>query len=396
MADTTPTLTSTSLTAGADAAWAPPQPVGLDEARALARDRFKSRLQAGEQVGACACHDDAAETSASTISTKTEPATNVAGVRFRDSGRTYFFDPAGIALGVGDWVVVETGRGLEAGRVVIAPSQVRLSMLQGDVMPVRRRLDEDDVRQVEGLKGKAAGAVRTFSAHLRSRHLGLKPIAADYSFDESFLTLSFAVGERERAPDAGTMRAIVREMENAFRCQVELRQVGPREEARLLGGLGRCGRTLCCSSWLPVFPEISSNMAKTQDLPLNPSKVSGVCGRLLCCLSYENEQYKQMKAVLPRLGETIQTPTGPGMVISLQILKELVTVRLAADQSIVVFPSVDLGLGVQPFVEEAMPPPMVVLEVAKVANIEADERSDVAPRRRRRRGRRGAGGADAP
>ncbi len=131
---------------------------------------------------------------------------------------------------------------------------------------------------------------------------------------------------------------------SALGCRVELRQVGPRDEARLLGGLGRCGRTLCCSSWLPVFPEISMSMAKNQDLPLNPAKVSGVCGRLLCCLSYENDQYRQMKAVMPKLGQAIETPGGIGQVVSMQLLKELVTVRLEEDNVEATFRSDELGL----------------------------------------------------
>ena len=153
------------------------------------------------------------------------------------------------------------------------------------------------------------------------RRLGIKPIAADYGFDGSTVTLNFSVPDRERAPEPGVLRDLAREAASALGCRVELRQVGPRDEARLLGGLGRCGRTLCCSSWLPVFPEISMNMAKNQDLPLNPAKVSGVCGRLLCCLSYENEQYRQMKAVMPKLGQSIETPGGMGQVVSMQLLK---------------------------------------------------------------------------
>ncbi|HEU5431386.1 MAG TPA: regulatory iron-sulfur-containing complex subunit RicT [Thermomicrobiales bacterium] len=171
----------------------------------------------------------------------------------------------------------------------------------------------------------------------------IKPISAEFSFDGSALVLNYSTPDRERHVDGGALRALAREIAAEFDARVELRQVGPRDEARLLGGLGRCGRTLCCSSWLPVYPEISMNMAKTQDLPLNPSKVSGVCGRLLCCLSYENEQYKQMKAILPRLGQTVETPAGPALVTGLQLLKELVSVR-TEDGIEAVFTSAELGL----------------------------------------------------
>ena len=167
----------------------------------------------------------------------------------------------------------------------------------------------------------------------------MKPISAEYSFDGSVLTLSFS------APDRVDFRELARDLSQAFRCRIELRQVGARDEARLLGGLGRCGRTLCCSTWLPMFPDISMGMAKTQELPLNPQKVSGVCGRLLCCLSYENEQYRQMKAIMPRLGQPIQTPAGPGVVVSMQILRETVTVRLEEEGRDEVFPAAQLGFG---------------------------------------------------
>jgi len=221
----------------------------------------------------------------------------------------------------------------------------------------------------------------------------MKPISAEYNFDGTHLTLNFS------APERVDFRDLAKELAATFRCRVELRQVGPRDEARLLGGLGRCGRTLCCSSWLPVYPEISMNMAKTQDLPLNPSKISGVCGRLLCCLSYENEQYKQTKAVLPRLGQTIDTPQGPGTVVALQVLKELVTVRLAADGVEVVLPAAELGLK-RP--EATLPAaPKVLVEASDVLGAESEPDGAAAPpateqpsapaggRRRRRRGRGG-------
>ena len=298
----------------------PTPPATLDEARSRARDRFKQRLQNGEQIGGCDCHTDGQQAKLAPH----EPAAQVVGVRFRDSGRTYYFHANGNDLTTGSWVVVETGRGHEAGRVIIAPHQVRLNQLQGDLKPVLRRLDDDDIAHMESLKRESALAVKTFGRMIRENGLPMKPISAEYSFDGSHLTLNYSSQERVEP------RSLAVELANYFNCRVELKQVGPRDEARLLGGMGRCGRTLCCSSWLPVFPEISMGMAKTQDLSLNPTKVSGVCGRLLCCLSYENEQYKQMKAVLPRLGQTIETPQGPGLVVSLQVLKELVTVRLAA------------------------------------------------------------------
>ncbi len=387
MADITPT--GTPVTADTIAAGAPFTPMTLDEARAHARQRFKTRLEAGEKVGACDCHSE----DQATVDPTAGPASRVAGVRFRDSGRTYYFDATDHHLHVGDWVVVETSRGREAGRVIIAPHQVALSQLQGELKPVLRRLDDGDVRRMEALKRDAAGAVKVFGAKIRERKLPMKPISAEYSFDGSNLTLNYSTQDRV------DLRDLARDLSDHFGCGVELKQVGPRDEARLLGGLGRCGRTLCCSSWLPVYPEISMGMAKTQDLGLNPSKVSGVCGRLLCCLSYENEQYKQMKAVMPRLGQLIETPMGPGMVISLQVVREFVTVRIAEENKDVVFSSADLGLRkpepVAPKVFEAPAPPPAedlspeqTVEEAE-AVLPADSSGSGSRRRRRRRGRGG-------
>lgn len=392
MADTT----VSPVPAGLSPDQTPPfRPRTIDEARSQARRRFKERLEKGEKIGDCDCHSDDAHSA--TATSGTEPTARVAGVRFLDSGRTYYFDPKQHAVEVGDWVVVESSRGKEAGRVIIAPHQVRLSMLQGELKSILRRLSEDDVQKMERLKRDAASAVRTFGAKIRERGLPMKPISAEYNFDGSHLTLNFSAADRV------DFRELAKELSGIFRCRVELRQVGPRDEARLLGGLGRCGRTLCCSSWLPVYPEISMNMAKAQDLPLNPGKVSGVCGRLLCCLSYENEQYKQMKAIMPRLGQSVETPAGPGMVVSMQILKETITVRLAADNTEAVFTSVELGFRKPEPVAPVAPPTEPVRTATLALDDEPDEDADDAVaqpepeqapktggRRRRRRGRSGS------
>ena len=367
--------------------------MSLEQARAQARERFKTRLQAGEKVGGCGCdvEDEVRGLDESS------PAECVVGVRFRDSGRVYYFRPGDIELETGDWVIVPTARGAEPARVVIAPHQVRAALLQGDVGAVVRRLDEEDVATMAAYQRGSGTAIRAFGELARARRLGAKPIAADYSFDGSLLTVSYSVPDRERAPDAAQLRDIARDLASDLGCRVELRQVGPRDEARLLGGLGRCGRTLCCSSWLPVFPEISMSMAKNQDLPLNPAKVSGVCGRLLCCLSYENEQYRQMKAVMPKLGQSIDTPGGPGQVVSLHLLKELVTVRLEAENVDATFRCDELDLSPTRVAAPApLPEPSAALENHEepseaAADTVDDSAAAQSRRRRRRRGGRRAG-----
>ncbi len=365
-------------------------PMSLDEARALARDRFKDRLQHGEKVGDCACHDDE---NGAAIESTTEPAERVAGVRFRDSGRTFYFLAGVTTPEIGDWVVVETSRGKEAGRVVIAPHQIALNMLDGELTSVERVLNDDEIARMHELRRESSKAVKTFAALIRERRLPVKAISAAYNFDGSVVTVNYSTQERPH------VRSLVPELARALNARVVLNEVGARDEARLLGGVGRCGRTLCCASWLPVYPEISMGMAKTQDLALNPSKVSGVCGRLLCCLSYENEQYKQMKAVLPRLGQQIDTPAGRGMVISLQVIKEQVTVRLVDEPQEVVFSSQDLGLATPEMI------PASILSQKPAARTRPATSPDTSPpdqqaggdsnrrRRRRRKGRSsGAGG----
>lgn len=379
---------------GLNGAWTPS--VSIEEARERARERFKSRLEAGAKIGNCGCGDDDAVLGGDDGA----PSECVVGVRFRDSGSVYYFRPGEQELTVGDWVVVPTSRGDEAARVVIDPHQVRASLLQGELAQVRRRLDEDDISRMESYRRGGAEAVRAFGARVRSRGIGIKPIAAEFAFDGASALLSYSVHDRERAPESDELRALAHDLAMELRCRIELRQVGPRDEARLLGGLGRCGRTLCCSSWLPVFPEISMSMAKTQDLPLNPSKVSGVCGRLLCCLSYENDQYRQMKSVMPKLGQTIETPGGPGTVMSMQLLKELVTVRLEEDNAEITFRCDELGLTTA---HRRPAPPTTAPSAPQEAEAETHagqtgdvqhqgEPADGTPsRRRRRRGRRRGG-----
>jgi len=313
-------------------------PRSVDEARTLAKQRFKERLTNGEKVGNCSCHDDTGDETARSDGSGRQ----VVGTRFIDSGQVYFFGVGDAQLENGDWVVVETSRGQEAARVVIAPHQVAASQLKGEPKPIVRKMNARDIERMESFRKESATAIRTFGNEIRARKLPMKPISAEYSFDGTQLILNFSAADRV------DFRELARDLNQKLRCRVELHQVSARDEARLLGGVGRCGRTLCCSTWLPMFPEITMGMSKTQDLSLNPSKVSGVCGRLLCCLSYENEQYRQMKAVMPKLGQKTETPRGQGTVVSLQLLKGLVTVLLDEENVEETFASRELGFGEAP------------------------------------------------
>ena len=309
-----------------------------------ARERFKLRLRlagAGTNassvcqtpgpdgiVDGCGCGDCACALPAIAGGEIAAPLLDVAGVRFRDSGKTYYVAPGAHHLAVGQAVVVDTSRGREIGQVVIAPQQIIASRLDGEVKPIVRVATPEDLASAEFMRARQGEAVRAFARKIRDHCLPMKPISAEYTFDGSRLTLYFSSNGRV------DFRELVRDLASHFHCRIELRQVGPRDEARLLGGLGRCGRPLCCSTWLPQFADVSMTMARTQDLSNNPAKISGVCGKLLCCLSYENEQYQQARATLPRLGQQVETEQGRGYVHALQILKELAVIRLESGDEV--------------------------------------------------------------
>lgn len=346
-----------------------PWQMSVEEAREQAKARFRERLANGEQVGGCSCaEDDPAPESDG-------DASSVVGVRFRDSGRVYFFQTNGAPLDVGTWVACTTSRGQEAGRVVVAPKQVVMSQLDGDLKPIERVLDETDIARIEQQRTDAARVVRRAGEIARYYDFGIKPVSAEFALDGASVRVAFSAEDHSFVEDFRAM--LVKDLG----MDVYLHHVGSRDEARLIGGLGKCGRTLCCSSWLPMYPEVTMGMAKNQDLSLNPTKVSGLCGRLLCCLSYENEQYKKAKQILPRLGQRITTPDGEGMVVSLQVLKELVTVRFADPWRDQVYPAAELLEGRPSTPAEADPPASAQADPRDGGDPPAADR----PRRRRRR-----------
>lgn len=252
----------------------------------------------------------------------------VIGIRFKDSGKTYHFDPQNITLDTGDWAIVETVRGPELGRVATVPAELPQEQLFGELKPVLRRATQADIDNLVHLQQYEPEAVQICAEKVSEHKLPMRLVKAEYNFDGSRLTFFFTADKRV------DFRALVRDLARTFRTRIELRQVGPRDEAKLLGGIGPCGRLLCCSTFLPDFARVSIKMAKDQDLPLNPSKISGVCGRLLCCLSYEHEQYLEIKAELPQRGDWVQTPEGPGEVVAVNVVKENVTVELTNGNSI--------------------------------------------------------------
>jgi cell fate regulator YaaT (PSP1 superfamily) len=266
--------------------------------------------------------------------TEIEHAVIIAGIRFRPAGRIYHFDPVGQTFTTGQYVIVETVRGVEAGRVVIASKKIAESDLTDPLKPVLRLATEDELRMMLSFKSKEKEALVQCAESVKQHALPMKLVEAEYTYDGSRLTFYFTADERV------DFRGLVRDLAAVFRTRIELRQIGARDQAKLQGGLGPCGKTLCCSSWIADFGVISIKMAKEQGLPLNPAKISGVCGRLLCCLSYENDNYIQAKQSMPQIGAMLNTPSGLGKVISVNvphnsvevILESGVTIQIPVDQ----------------------------------------------------------------
>ena len=251
-----------------------------------------------------------------------EKIVTIVGIRFRPAGRIYYFDPQGAAYSTGQYVIVETSRGVEAGRVVIASKKLAERELSDPLKPVLRLANEDELRMMLSFKGKEKEALVQCAQQVQQHNLPMKLVESEYTFDGSRLTFYFTADERV------DFRALVRDLAATFRTRIELRQIGARDQAKLQGGVGMCGKTLCCSSWISDFGVVSIKMAKEQDLPLNPSKISGVCGRLLCCLAYENDNYVQAKQNMPQVGTMLDTPGGQGKVVAINVPKESVEVML--------------------------------------------------------------------
>src|SRR6185312_2994871 len=257
-----------------------------------------------------------------------ENMVSIVGIRFRPAGRIYYFDPQGVSYTTGQYVIVETVRGVEAGRVVIASKKLAESELSDPLKPVVRLASEDELRMMLSFKAKEKDALVQCAYHVGQHKLPMKLVEAEYTFDGSRLTFYFTADERV------DFRALVRDLAATFRTRIELRQIGARDQAKLQGGIGPCGKTLCCSSWISDFGVVSIKMAKEQDLPLNPAKISGVCGRLLCCLSYENDNYIQARQNMPQVGTFLDTPSGPGKVVSVNVPRSSVEVMLESGATI--------------------------------------------------------------
>lgn len=247
----------------------------------------------------------------------------VVGVQFKPVTKIYHFDAAHMLdLGPQDYVVVDTARGPEVGQVVEPPHQISPEEVVGEMKRVLRKASAWDLVQRDLWLHKEQEALAICKVKAKEHNLNIKLIRCEYSFDGGRLLVYFASEERV------DFRSLVRDLAKVFRTRIEMRQIGVRDEAKLLDGVGKCGRQLCCTSWLREFTPVSIRMAKNQQLPLNPDEISGVCGRLLCCLSYEDELYREQNKKMPKLNAEVLTPHGAGRVRHIHPLKETVTVML--------------------------------------------------------------------
>jgi len=249
---------------------------------------------------------------------------SVVGIRYKKAGRVYYFDPSEIELNAGDMVVVDTNRGQILGQVVMAPTEIMENEISKPLKRVIRKATQEDIEHGKEAEEKEENALNECGRLVKELNLPMKLITADYNLDNSRVTIYFGAEKRV------DFRELVRELGKALKVRVELRQVGPRDEAKLIGGYGRCGRDLCCQSFLTEFSPVSIKMAKEQNLPLSSMKISGICGRLLCCLGYEYEQYRDVNKKMPRVGKAVETDMGEAIVTGTNPLEEMVSVELAS------------------------------------------------------------------
>lgn len=247
--------------------------------------------------------------------------TKIVGIRFRNVGKIYYFDPKNYKMQIGDHVIVETARGIEFGRVVLGPKEVGEKEVVHPLKEVLRVATEADEEREKQNRLKEKDAFKICQKKIREHDLEMKLIDAEYTFDNNKVLFYFTADGRI------DFRELVKDLAAVFRTRIELRQIGVRDETKLRGGIGICGRELCCHTYLSEFAPVSIKMAKEQNLSLNPTKISGVCGRLMCCLTNEQETYEKLNSRLPSTGDTVTTPEGlRGEVQSLSVLRQLVKV----------------------------------------------------------------------
>ena len=283
---------------------------------------------------------------------------NVVNVRFRNRGKSYYFDPGELAVNTGDSLVVETSKGLELGECVEGCHEVPEEGVVQPLKSVVRIATAEDLRIAESNRRKEKSAFGLCEERIKAHGLDMKLVDVEYSFEGNKILFFFTSDGRV------DFRELVKDLASLFHTRIELRQIGVRDGAKLLGGLGICGRPFCCSTFLEEFQPVSIRMAKTQNLSLNPTKISGTCGRLMCCLKYEQDAYEHLIKTMPKVDAPVDTPKGKGNVAEVNLLRRTVKVRLAdgADTSLQTYPLDRLGYTlngeyIEPKPEEAAPAP---------------------------------------
>ena len=248
--------------------------------------------------------------------------TEVIGVRFKQVGKIYYFSPNGVQMPVGEKVIVETARGIECGEVAISNREIDDEGIVKPLKTVIRVATEDDLKHIEENKAKEKKAFKLCLEKIEKHKLEMKLVDVEYTFDNNKILFYFTADGRV------DFRELVKDLASVFKTRIELRQIGVRDEAKMLGGLGICGRPFCCSSFLGEFQPVSIKMAKEQGLSLNPTKISGTCGRLMCCLKYEQNAYEDLLRITPKVGAYVSTSEGKGTVTEVSLLTGLLKVRL--------------------------------------------------------------------
>lgn len=250
----------------------------------------------------------------------------VVGVKFKTAGKVYYFDPGDLQVEIGTNVIVETARGMEFGTINMTEKEVHPSEIVSPLKKIIRIANEKDHKKHRDNTKKKERALRLCQEKIDKHKLEMKLIDVEYTFDNSKIIFYFTADGRV------DFRELVKDLAGVFKMRIELRQIGVRDEAKMVGGIGTCGRSLCCHSWLSEFEPVSIKMAKVQSLSLNPTKISGICGRLMCCLKYENDVYTEMRKGMPDNGERIKTPDGTAVVVDTNILENNIKTRLVVEE----------------------------------------------------------------
>ena len=245
----------------------------------------------------------------------------VISVRFKENGKSYYFDPAGADIKTGEYVIVETARGIECGEVVQGVREIADAAVPKALKPITRMADSVDIRRMRQNREDEKRAYRTCQECISRHGLEMKLVEAEYTLDRSKIMFYFTADGRV------DFRELVKDLAGIFHTRIELRQIGVRDEAKMLGGLGICGKPFCCATFLDEFQPVSIKMAKEQGLSLNPAKISGSCGRLMCCLAYEQKSYEYLNSITPQVGSIVRTPDGEGTVIETNVVAGTLKVR---------------------------------------------------------------------